>query len=57
MGDKHWSCHTLGQSQFMIMIYIMFVELESSMVHAKFLDPPTSSSEEKIIKCVDRILA
>ena len=41
----------------MMMIYITFVELGSSMVHVKFLDPPTSSSEEEIIKCVYRILA
>ena len=38
--------HKIGQGQPMVIIYIGFVERESSMLHAKFKDYWCSSSEE-----------
>ena len=38
----------IGQGQPRVIIYINFVELESPMLHAKFQDHRTSSSEKKI---------
>ena len=40
-------CHKIGQGQPRVIIYLNFVELGSSMLHAKFQDNRTSGSEDE----------
>ena len=40
-------CCKIGQSQLRVTIYTNFVELESSMLHAKFQDHRISGSGEE----------
>ena len=46
MGDRIRHCCKIGQGQPRVIIYIYFVDLESSMLHAKFQDHMSSGSGE-----------
>ena len=47
----HWRpCRKIGQGQPMVIIYIISIELDSPMVHAKFQDhQPLGSGEEDLL--------
>ena len=46
LRDQIWPCRKIGQGHLRDFIYINFVELKSTMLHAKFQDHRTFGSGE-----------